>query len=732
MALRHVTALPPKFNQFSSLPSMSHTLAERLLDLVGPGRLLFYGCPDVAIITALLQRGCDVWSIGISPAQSAHGNINRLVQDSDLVNMSAFDTVVLCGNLVAKSNEPSKLLYSLRSHTVHNLVLCFDELECRHSWSGGHLLLDNQKIEELVLAAGFRRHPASFPVSRYQRLNDPTPERFLCFEKIADATLARWPLEFLLANRDLHMDMSREVGPRSDAHLVRYALAAEWVRPGDTVLDCACGLGYGSAILAAASRGKRFIGIDIDEESIKYARENFNHYPVEYIAASAIKLDFLTDHSVDFVVSFETIEHLENYELFLDEVRRILTPDGRLICSVPNLWVDETGQDPNPYHYHAFNYSGIRSALKSRFIVEARYAQTAPGGFKLTAAQRYLEQQPLREMPVEADSEWLILIASANVSNANRTEYRQPEFDPCTKGTASQLTAFGTYYDNPWIYRQIIQNGQRISDPEVLNQLIHVTISNSSQSSADYGGLLTVLAYQGLQGKFSIENLSLLEKITDYLQLTTENPHIHRWQISLAYVAALINLSAGNRVMGEEFLRKVTLMDPLRFSPLITTKTIAAHFILGIINLVDGNQKSAHLEFTSAILAARRALHAPDTNAIGNPHHPLSFGFFELAEIADMAGQCAIAINNLEYFHYSPGLFWRSIDVKRFGLLTWLRHLEGEIENLEREIKNNETQHKSEIERLRLEHHELRQESNITFLITKRIKEALRKIIYWQ
>jgi len=47
------------------------------------------------------------------------------------------------------------------------------------------------------------------------------------------------------------MDMTREVGPRADAHTVRYSLAAQWVRAGDTVLDCACGLGYGSAILAS-------------------------------------------------------------------------------------------------------------------------------------------------------------------------------------------------------------------------------------------------------------------------------------------------------------------------------------------------------------------------------------------------------------------------------------------------------------------------------------------------
>jgi methylase of polypeptide subunit release factors len=67
------------------------------------------------------------------------------------------------------------------------------------------------------------------------------------------------------------MDMLREPGRRADAHIARYVLAASLVRYGDVVLDAACGLGYGSAILASAAPSVRVIGVDNSEYAVNYA-----------------------------------------------------------------------------------------------------------------------------------------------------------------------------------------------------------------------------------------------------------------------------------------------------------------------------------------------------------------------------------------------------------------------------------------------------------------------------
>lgn len=708
---------------------MSHILADRLLALAGPGRMLHYGCQDDALVRALLQRGCDAlgWTLDASqPDSTLGGRISGGGEGDD----KAFDVVIVPLGVAATAQDLQGLLGTLRQLVSRTLVLdCSISLRPVTAADESVKPHTNQALEAAAIAAGYRRHPAAFPAARYWRLNDPTPEPLLCFEKIPDTVLGRWPEDYLLANRDLHMDMTREASPRSDAHLVRYALAAELIRPGDTVLDCACGLGYGSALLAASSRGGRFIAVDIDEESVAYARDNFAGYPVEYHAASAIKLDFLPNHSVDLVVTFETIEHLPDYEQFLDEIARVLKPDGRVIGSVPHLWVDATGRDPNPHHFHAFDYSRIRDAFARRFIVEARYGQTAPGGVKLGNAPRHIEQRPLLVAAEEADTEWWILVAAANPSLATDATYTHPEFDPCTRGTQSQLTAFAKHYDNPWIYRQLIQIGQRIRDPDVLAATVEPVMAQARKSSADHGAMLTVLAYKALQDHDDAAAARLSGAIEDYLAVTTENPHVHRWQISLAYVAALLSLDAGKRDRGQAFLGMVLDRDPLRFSALLSTKVISAHFLLGTMALVDGRTDSARTAFAAGVATARKALHSTDENAIGRPDHPLAFGFFELAEIADMAGQCAMALNEIDAFGHTPGRFWRNVDSKRFGLFTWIRNVEighgREHARLQTEIGTLQ----AEIETLRANLDAARASCTLRALLPQRLREVFLLLV---
>ena len=44
----------------------------------------------------------------------------------------------------------------------------------------------------------------------------------------------------------------------------------------------------------------------------------------------------VASQSIDVVVCFETIEHLEHQAELLDEIKRVLTPDGVLVISSPD------------------------------------------------------------------------------------------------------------------------------------------------------------------------------------------------------------------------------------------------------------------------------------------------------------------------------------------------------------------------------------------------------------
>jgi SAM-dependent methyltransferase len=87
------------------------------------------------------------------------------------------------------------------------------------------------------------------------------------------------------------------------------------------------------------------------------------------------------DHSMDVVVSFETIEHIRRPEVFLDECVRVLTPKGVLIVSTPNKEVHRESSEPNPCHCSEMNEDEFLALLTSRFTHVKRYAQvvkTAP------------------------------------------------------------------------------------------------------------------------------------------------------------------------------------------------------------------------------------------------------------------------------------------------------------------------------------------------------------------
>lgn len=267
--------------------------------------------------------------------------------------------------------------------------------------------------EDRFFAAGFRKHPRMLEVLPFETLEDESDAITLVLEKIPATGLERYPLSALKAERSLHMDMTRETGRRSDAHIARYIMARRYLPEAGLVLDAACGLGYGSATLACTHPQVRVVGIDNSDYAAAYGRSCFQPtYPnLEFRTGDVCVLTPFADESVDLVVSFETVEHLRKPELFLAEVRRVLKPGGRFVCSVPNMWVDETGKDPNPWHFHVFDFEKLAALCSKFFPIEHIYRQTAGGGMKLNRAPRALELVAPPVIEQMHDAEWWLVAA---------------------------------------------------------------------------------------------------------------------------------------------------------------------------------------------------------------------------------------------------------------------------------------------------------------------------------
>ena len=149
-------------------------------------------------------------------------------------------------------------------------------------------------------------------------------------------------------------------------HWHRYAFARGLAR-GRRVLDCACGEGYGSALLARA--GATVLGLDLDGASIAHARRRYGDVPgLRFDIADATRLDALPDAGFDLVLSFETLEHVQEQERLLDGFARLLAPGGLLLLSTPDRGnYNPPGSEPNPHHVRELDRAEFEALLAARF-----------------------------------------------------------------------------------------------------------------------------------------------------------------------------------------------------------------------------------------------------------------------------------------------------------------------------------------------------------------------------
>jgi SAM-dependent methyltransferase len=153
---------------------------------------------------------------------------------------------------------------------------------------------------------------------------------------------------------------ANEEDPRPDSpwwgvHAARYRFASENLE-FTRLLDIACGSGYGVAML---SSGGWVVGVDLDRDALRSARDAG---PV--LAADGCRLPF-PDDAFDAVVTFETIEHLDQRDAFLTELLRVLVPGGSFVLSTPNALYSRPvdGRPRNPFHVFEYAPEQLSSAL---------------------------------------------------------------------------------------------------------------------------------------------------------------------------------------------------------------------------------------------------------------------------------------------------------------------------------------------------------------------------------
>ena len=170
------------------------------------------------------------------------------------------------------------------------------------------------------------------------------------------------------------------VGRIAIEHLHRYSLALNYVK-NKIVLDIACGEGYGSFLISHKS--KRVYGVDINEETIQFASQKYKNSNLNFIKGSTSKIP-LDDNTVEVITSFETIEHHDEHDEMMLEMKRVLKPDGIVIMSSPDkLYYSDERNYKNIFHIKELYKNEFKILVEKYFNEVQILSQTHINGVSL-------------------------------------------------------------------------------------------------------------------------------------------------------------------------------------------------------------------------------------------------------------------------------------------------------------------------------------------------------------
>lgn len=167
---------------------------------------------------------------------------------------------------------------------------------------------------------------------------------------------------------------------RTKKRIARYK---SWA-PGNRFLDVGCNLGTG--VRAAFELGFEAHGLDIDEESIEFARDFVPDARFHAGDISELPVEF---GNFDFVYSSEMIEHLPDAHAYFDALSKRMNKDAILYVTTPDAGHWTVPRDfatwfavIPPQHLLYFTKANMRAFLKEHDIEIIKFEWDLKAGLK--------------------------------------------------------------------------------------------------------------------------------------------------------------------------------------------------------------------------------------------------------------------------------------------------------------------------------------------------------------
>jgi len=236
-------------------------------------------------------------------------------------------------------------------------------------------------------------------------------------------------------------DSAVHTGRIAYEHAHRYAICKDLVATRK-VLDLACGTGYGSNILAGSAAV--VAAVDISPVAIREARRRYTRENLSFSIADAYDLPFDAEN-FDVVVANEMIEHVDDHDGLILEVKRVLSDRGIFLVSTPNRPVYNRYKTPNPFHVSEMAVPEFESLLRRHFrnvklvgtrmtLLSASYDLDGASGAQNLASARVYHGSRFDEGRIDVENTELWL--------------RDPEYvlAICSDGDLERDAAFASIY----------------------------------------------------------------------------------------------------------------------------------------------------------------------------------------------------------------------------------------------------------------------------------------------
>ncbi|SFI35506.1 Methyltransferase domain-containing protein [Tindallia magadiensis] len=157
-------------------------------------------------------------------------------------------------------------------------------------------------------------------------------------------------------------------------HIARYLFASKYCF--GQILDLGCGVGYGTEILLDSDDENKIdhiTGVDIDLDSIQYAKDMYGYLRSTFQVGDAREANFTQNlKTYDHIICYEMIEHLREDIQVIENISKMLKPQGKLFISTP-FGQGKGKPCSSPYHVHQYLESEFRELLEPYFRIDMHY-----------------------------------------------------------------------------------------------------------------------------------------------------------------------------------------------------------------------------------------------------------------------------------------------------------------------------------------------------------------------